>query len=55
MIHIFVLFAMAGQFSSFAAEQKPVGIRTAIELMDRKWLKVAVHSPATRSIENAEA
>lgn len=41
IIHIFVLIAMAGQFSSFTAGQRPAGIRTAIELMDRKWLKAA--------------
>lgn len=53
IIQIFVLVAMAGQFSSFAVEQKPVGIRTAIELMDRKWLKAAVNTPAIQSIDDA--
>lgn len=46
---------MAGQFSSLRIEHRPVGIRTAIELMDRKWMKMNVYSPALRSIHETWA
>lgn len=38
-VHVLLLAAMAGLFATGAAAQKPAGVRTALELIDRKWLR----------------
>ena len=38
-INVLLLAAMAGLFATGAAAQKPAGVRTALELIDRKWLR----------------
>ena len=50
VIKILLLICMTVQFSANAAPKRPAGVRTALELLDRKWLlATALHGePGSR-------